>query len=359
MKMLKTAVVILGLLTLAGLGAGGWLAVNILRQQGRLLLRVEKIEKRLGVQAGAEQVAPTPARIQGLPVGTLSPTFSLRQVFGDTMIELKHLLEGKKPVVLFFSDPNCGPCNELMPQIAAWQQGFGDNMTIAVVSRGDRASNAEKAKTSGVQNVLLQDHFEVAEQFMVYGTPGAVWIGADGKIAADIASGSTEIERLVHQASGRPLSALPETPRPAASTLQPVTIPLGSPAPEFSLPSITGKTVALAELIGKKTLLLFWNPGCHFCAQMLGRLQDWERRRDGAAPDLVLVSAGSVQANRDMGLTSEVLLDQSFSTGIRYGVGGTPSAVLIDQQGKIVSEIAVGANAVMALAGEETQLVAA
>jgi hypothetical protein len=52
-----------------------------------------------------------------------------------------------------------------------------------------------------------------------------------------------------------------------------------------------------------------------------------------------------------MGLRSTVVLDQEFATGRAFGTNGTPTAVLIDEQGKIASELAVGAPGVLALAG--------
>jgi hypothetical protein len=45
------------------------------------------------------------------------------------------------------------------------------------------------------------------------------------------------------------------------------------------------------------------------------------------------------------------VLDQSFSIGSAFGASGTPSAVLVDEAGKIASEVAVGAPAVLELAG--------
>jgi hypothetical protein len=52
-----------------------------------------------------------------------------------------------------------------------------------------------------------------------------------------------------------------------------------------------------------------------------------------------------------MGLRSTVVLDQNFSVGSAFGASGTPSGVLIDLKGKVASEVAVGAPAVLALAG--------
>jgi hypothetical protein len=56
-----------------------------------------------------------------------------------------------------------------------------------------------------------------------------------------------------------------------------------------------------------------------------------------------------------MGLRSVVLLDAGgMSIGSKFGATGTPMAVLVDAEGKIASELAAGAPAVLALAGQNT-----
>ncbi len=52
-----------------------------------------------------------------------------------------------------------------------------------------------------------------------------------------------------------------------------------------------------------------------------------------------------------MELSSPVLLDQNFAAGRAFGASETPSAVLVDAEGKVASEVAVGAPAVLDLAG--------
>jgi hypothetical protein len=59
---------------------------------------------------------------------------------------------------------------------------------------------------------------------------------------------------------------------------------------------------------------------------------------------------GSVEENRAMGLRSPVVLDQQFATMHAFGASGTPSGVLVDEEGKIASQLAVGAPAVLGLA---------
>jgi thiol-disulfide isomerase/thioredoxin len=126
---------------------------------------------------------------------------------------------------------------------------------------------------------------------------------------------------------------------------------IGEPAPEVTLADLEGRTVELKDFKGQETLVLFWNPGCGFCQQMLPEIKQWEENRPEGTPKLLFVSAGTEEANREMKLSSKVVLDQQFAAGRAFGASGTPSAVLVDAEGRIASEVAVGAPAVLDLAG--------
>jgi hypothetical protein len=97
-------------------------------------------------------------------------------------------------------------------------------------------------------------------------------------------------------------------------------------------------------------MLLFWNPGCGFCQQMVEDVKALEARVKTKGPRLVLVSTGTVEDNRASDFRSPVLPYQSFAAGRALGVNGTPSAILVDGEGKIASSIAVGKPAVLELA---------
>jgi thiol-disulfide isomerase/thioredoxin len=151
------------------------------------------------------------------------------------------------------------------------------------------------------------------------------------------------------QAQGRPCPDC-GTVHAAAPTI-PASTKIGEHAPEIKLPDLQGNTVDLEDFGGEETLVLFWNPGCGFCEQMLPDLKEWEASAQEGAPKLLVVSAGSEEASEGMGLSSTVVLDQQFSAGRAFGASGTPSAVLVDAEGKIASEVTVGAPRVLELAG--------
>jgi hypothetical protein len=87
---------------------------------------------------------------------------------------------------------------------------------------------------------------------------------------------------------------------------------------------------------------------------MLEDLKAWEAHPPKDAPRLLVVTTDSVESNQAMGLRSPLLLDQNgMSVGRLFGATGTPMAVLVDAEGKIASELAAGAAAVLALAGAD------
>jgi peroxiredoxin/membrane associated rhomboid family serine protease len=357
-----------GVLVLALLAGQWWFLVHLLQQNGRLLVRLEALEASL---AAGGSVAPsqngTPVhQAEGLPVGSEAPDFNLSGLHGETLT-LEALRSSGKPVMMLFTDPGCGPCNALLPEVGRWQEEHTQKLTLALVSRGEVEENKTKAQEHGLTNVVLQKDWEVSEAYEVRGTPSAVLISPDGKVASPVSGGAEGIRGLLSYAVGE-RTQLPVQPQQSQTQGQPcpncgkvhaaaptveASQKVGEEAPEVKLPDLEGNTVELADFRGEETLVLFWNPGCGFCQQMLPDLKEWEMQAPKDAPRLVVVSAGSEEANRGQGLTSSVLLDQSFAVGRAFGASGTPSAVLVDAQGKVASEVAVGAPGVLELAGAD------
>jgi peroxiredoxin len=360
----------LGGVVVLALLAGQWVfLVHLLRQNGRLLVRLEAVEATLA--EGGSVVAPsangTPThQAEGLPVGSAAPEFSLSGLHGE-MLTLDALRSSGKPVMALFTDPGCGPCNAMLPEVGRWQEEHDQKLTLALVSRGEVEENKTKASEHGLRNVLLQQDWEVSESYEVRGTPCAVLISPDGKIASPVAGGAEGIRGLLSYAVGERSQLPMHPPQPqtqgqpcpncgkvhATAPAVPAAQKIGEEAPQVKLPDLEGNTVELADFKGEATLLLFWNPGCGFCQQMLPDLKEWDARAPEDAPRLVVVSAGSEEANREMGLASPVLLDQNFATGRAFGASGTPSAVLVDAEGRVASEVAVGAPGVLELAGAD------
>jgi peroxiredoxin/uncharacterized membrane protein len=301
----ELAMLAVAMALVAGIAVLGWLLLHMLKQNGRLLVRLEAVEKKVGVDPNAPVVP-------GLPVGSAAPDFQLPGAEGGT-VTLETLHERDKPVVLVFTEAGCGACDALKPEIARWQSEQAERLTVAVVSGGG-----------------------VSAAYQVKATPSAVLITA-GKISTPLAEGPDAIRDLV-----------------ARSTL-PAPVKKGEAVPALQLPDLNGGTLDLGALRGRRTLLLFWSPSCGYCQQMLDDVKKLERERAPDAPELLIISSGTPEANRDQGFRSPVLLDRIFGAGSVLGAGGTPSAVIIDEQGVVASEVGVGAPAVLALAGNGQQ----
>ncbi len=83
---------------------------------------------------------------------------------------------------------------------------------------------------------------------------------------------------------------------------------------------------------------------------MVPDLKELEIKLPAGAPEILVVSEGTEEDNRQMGLLSPVVLDHDYTVGDAFGVEVTPSAVLVDVEGRVASEVAEGAKAVLKLA---------
>lgn len=321
------------------LAAQAYLTFHLFRQNGRLLLRIEALES-----AHGPVLQPAASQRAGLPIGSPAPRFELSLARGRTG-SLDRLLELGKPVLLLFSDAACGPCKALMPELVGWQRQHAEKLTFALVTRG-----VSKEKSSGLpdlEHIFIQEDREVAAKYLAFGTPSAILVGKDGLVGSSIAAGAPAIGSLVSAAASGSLPMVPAVrpaPQPARNVL-----PLGSPAPKVTLPDLSGKSVSLSEFLGHEVLLLFWNPSCGFCSRMLPRLKEFESSRSKNSLRTLLISTGTPEQNRAMGLRSPVLLDQSQGALALFGASGTPSGMLVDLSGNIGSGLVVGADAIMAL----------
>jgi peroxiredoxin/uncharacterized membrane protein YphA (DoxX/SURF4 family) len=339
---------VIAILALAGVAVEGWMIVHLVSQNGRVLLKLDSLETMLNSQPGQQPTSATaPAKpVIGLAEGSLAPAFALPNLTGET-VSLDSLRANGRPVLLVLSDPHCGPCNALLPEIGRWEKDHSERLTIAVISRGDADSNRAKGTERTLSHVLLQTDREVAQSYGTTGTPSAVIVTPDGKIGSQTASGAEAIRQLVAKSTG----TAPAAPSGANGASQgPPRPAVGEVAPEVELPNLEGENVRLSEFRDRETLVLFWNPGCGFCNRMLPELQEWIATRSNGAPELLVVSRGQADENRNQGIDAPILLDQGFSAGRAFGATGTPAAVLVSADGMIASPVVAGAAAVLTLA---------
>jgi len=212
---------VIGIILLAALAGVAWLLVHLLGQNGRLLVRLDRIEEALedaNIELTDDDDEDEEEEEEGLPFGAPAPAFTLSGLYGETMT-LDALRAAEKPVLLIFTDPTCGPCNAMMGDVGKWQHDLTDKLTVAVITRGSLEDNRTKKKQNNLTQVLMQKDNEVADAYMTFGTPTAVLVRPDGTIGSGPAAGADQIRALVKQAAeGKvpvPKPRLAVVPRPA------------------------------------------------------------------------------------------------------------------------------------------------
>jgi uncharacterized membrane protein YphA (DoxX/SURF4 family)/peroxiredoxin len=179
--------------------AQGWFLLELFRQNGRILSRLDAMERGLAMRGSGPASPNGNGRLDGLPVGAPAPDFELPAVGGGSL-SLRSLLDRRRPVLLVFSDPRCGPCEAVLPEVAEWQGRHDDVLSVVVVSRGDERENSAMAEKHRLSHVLVQSDREVAQSYRTLATPSAALVSAEGRIAQANAVGEGRIRELVAEA---------------------------------------------------------------------------------------------------------------------------------------------------------------
>ncbi|WP_166880495.1 MauE/DoxX family redox-associated membrane protein [Massilia mucilaginosa] len=188
----------LGTVVLASLAATcaillqGWLSLNLVRQQGRLLLKIDNLEHRLAA-------AGIPASAPAWPSGP-APGFDAVTVAGSR-VSSATLLGGGTPALLLFVSPDCAPCADLLAALPAWRGAQDAGERLVIVSSGTAQANRDQLGSMLGDDALLQREREISALFGVMATPSAVRIDAGGAIAAPLAVGRDQILALARGAA--------------------------------------------------------------------------------------------------------------------------------------------------------------
>jgi peroxiredoxin len=131
----------------------------------------------------------------GLKAGTPAPAFRLPDLHGGT-VSLEEY-RGRR-VLLVFTDPHCGPCEELAPHLVRLHREHRDDgPALVLVARGDPGENRRKAEEHGFEfPVVVQERWKLSKEYGIFAAPVAFLIGEDGVIARDVAKGVEEIVAL-------------------------------------------------------------------------------------------------------------------------------------------------------------------
>jgi peroxiredoxin/uncharacterized membrane protein YphA (DoxX/SURF4 family) len=321
---------------------------KISTQQDELLRRVELMElvARDGAAVARDDVAHPH---EGLPIGAPFPHFELPDLEGKT-VTLAGLRDEGLPVLFFFVSPSCTPCKALVPEFEHWQRDLYGKTNVIFISSGKPEDNRTKFGGNAAKTILLQKDRELAALVKAQWTPTAVLMDAAGRVASHAAAADTAIRTLIEQIRSEDVRQ--EFAYFANGNGQPNPIKIGEGVPEFSLADIRGEQIDASYFRGKQTLVTFWSLTCPFCVNMMDDLREWDTTRTAEDPELIVFSDGDKAEHEKLGLRSPIILDAGYKTSAGLGMFGTPSAVLVNEDGKIISETAMGAPDIWSLIGK-------
>lgn len=179
--------------------------------------------------------------------------------------------------------------------------------------------------------------------------------GANGKAMQDAMNSMTNLpttslttESYVHIAAGRPIDqAVFKTQAPTTQQVQDfgggsapqAPVPLGKPAPAFTVTGLDGVKHKLSEFRGKVVLIDFWATWCPPCRKGLPETQKFYTDYGKRGLAVVTVSdevKATVQPYlKENKLTFPAYLDPGGAASKAYHVSAIPTVVVIDRNGNL------------------------
>jgi peroxiredoxin len=332
---------------------------QFIKQQGRLLLRLDNIEQQLGIDGQSVitrgvQLRGAQAEPMGLKVGTPFEPFSLPDLTGQ-MVSLSGF-SGKRVLLVNWS-PQCGFCDLIAPDLAKLQTDLQKrNVQLVFVSSSDAEANRKLAEEHGLEcPVMLLEESESLKAFEHMGTPVAYLLDEEGRVAQPMAVGAEAVPALAREAAseGKKRKRLASERSLSESKIEREGLKAGTPAPAFSLPDIHGRTVSLEEYRGRKVLLVFSDPHCGPCDELAPDLVRLHQKHHDNGLALIMVGRGDAEENRRKaearGFEFPVVLQDRWKLSKEYGIFATPVGFLISEQGVIETDVGKGADEILAL----------
>ena len=355
MSPIEIVLAVLLALTLCG---AALVAFHLISQNGRLMLRLELLERSL-VQQGFLAEGSNPGQL-GRPPGSVLNDFALPVLGGGTMTLSQW--RGRK-VALIFLNPACIHCEKLLPGLAATLAERTDSDPAPLIISSGSADDNRRffAQYSFSCPILLQEDSEVALLYQAPGTPMAYLVDEHGATVGSAALGPSAVLNVIrghHRAVEAPAnghSRIGAHASLASSQINRDGLKAGAVAPEFTLPALNGTEISLSSFRGSPVLLVFSDPNCAPCNEILPQLEQLHRKPEDVR--VLMISRGDPEANREkakkLGLTFPVVLQRSWEISRDYGMFATPIGYLVAENGILLSDVAVGGNAILALAAKQ------
>jgi uncharacterized membrane protein YphA (DoxX/SURF4 family)/thiol-disulfide isomerase/thioredoxin len=174
-----------------------WLLLHLLMQNGRLFLKIDTIEMQLKA-AGFDNWAPNAnmAEHNGLPIGSLAPDFAIESAFDGKRTLFSRVRDSDMLTVLIFSDAACGPCKDMLPQVARWSRQYGAVLKLLIITTmSDKPAADLYGQLADI--TYIQNARDAAALYDAAATPSAVIVSREGSVASTLALGENQIRDLI------------------------------------------------------------------------------------------------------------------------------------------------------------------
>jgi peroxiredoxin len=118
--------------------------------------------------------------------------------------------------------------------------------------------------------------------------------------------------------------------------------PPGTRAPQFTGDTVETRGLSLSELHGKVVVVNFWATWCLECRPEMPVLEGLQRELASQGLAIIGINAREDTQTvrryaRELGLTFQLVVDQSGTTSRLYGVVGIPTTFVIARDGRAVA----------------------
>lgn len=321
-------------LTLVGCIALGIFCYRLIVDRGRLLLRLERVMAR-----------PSAAHIGGLAKGAyLSdvalPLLSQNPGQSHDEVALSHAITlASRPQLLVFLDSECLYSRALVRELHANPPQPERPVIIAVIGRDPPDPEVLLADFGAI---FHDPHRQTAPLYGVQATPAGYLVTPTRHTASALQVGPEALLHVALTGSTRDLPAypLPTTPIPRYTDRNQPPLTADDTAPDLELTSVNGAPWFLADQRGHPLTLLFLDPDCPSCQEVLAQCVTSSRTgiivvSQGAADEPINVMSAALP-----GCT--LLLQERRAAAHAFRMLETPALYEIDGAGRISAGPIIG-----------------
>jgi hypothetical protein len=182
---------------LAALVVQMWIISNLIVQNGRILLRLDRLES--GTYSPAQASGE-----RGLPPGSPAPRFAVTSLSGR-VVDFPHSSGSR--ALLAFVDTACSPCAIFLAGLSEMNLDHPENIPVIVIANGESSHVRGSFPQANPDHVFPDPTGRIAKSYHAFfAAPLGVMVDAEGRIESPVIAGPSAILETIRLHSPRPLN---------------------------------------------------------------------------------------------------------------------------------------------------------